>query len=103
MMQESLSPKKNFAALSSPYCDEEKARVVVLPVPFDGSTDWPSGARYGPKAIIDASRYIELYDMELDRDIYPSRYKELAGYPTKYFMRSRSPLNAASTKVIVFL
>jgi len=39
-------------------------------VPYDSTTDWRSGARDGPWAIIDASRYLELYDLELKRETY---------------------------------
>jgi agmatinase len=48
----------------------EKAKIVILPVPYEGTTEWRSGTRDGPQAIIDASQYLELYDMELDREIY---------------------------------
>ena len=54
----------------SPYSDLEKAKTVVLPVPYDSTTEWRSGTREGPQAIIDASQYLELYDLELDREIY---------------------------------
>jgi len=70
MSQELFSPQRNFAAISSPYSDWEKARVVVLPIPYDSTTGWRSGARDAPRAIIDASRYLELYDLELDQEIY---------------------------------
>jgi len=53
-----------------PYSDLEKAKVVILPVPYDGTTEWRSGTRDGPQAIIDASQYLELYDLELDREVY---------------------------------
>jgi agmatinase len=43
--------------------------VVVLPVAYDGTAEWHGGARDGPRAIIEASRYLELYDDELDREI----------------------------------
>ena len=46
----------------------ENARFVVIPVPYDGSTSFRGGARYGPAAIIDASRHLEDYDIELGRD-----------------------------------
>lgn len=65
-----FSPPQNFAGLESPHADLQTARVVILPVPYDGTTEWQSGTREGPKAIIDASQYLELYDIELDRDIY---------------------------------
>ncbi len=70
MSQELFSPQRNFAAISSPYSDWEEARVVVLPIPYDSTTGWRSGARDAPRAIIDASRYLELYDLELDQEIY---------------------------------
>jgi agmatinase len=69
MRQELFSPQGNFAAVSPPYSDWEQARVVVLPVSYDSTMEWRSGARDGPKAIIDASQYLELYDIELDWEI----------------------------------
>ena len=65
-----LSPRQNFAGLSSPYSDLQTARVMILPVPYDSTTEWHSGSRDGPQAIINASQYLELYDLELNRDIY---------------------------------
>lgn len=47
----------------------EDARVVLVPVPYDSTTSYRSGARHGPSAIITASRQLEDYDLELDRDI----------------------------------
>ena len=49
--------------------DPGDARVFVIPVPYDSTTSYKTGARYGPAAIIDASRHLEDYDIELDRDI----------------------------------
>jgi len=46
--------------------DYGKARFVVLPVPFDSTASWGSGQRNAPHAIINASRYIELYDECVD-------------------------------------
>lgn len=63
-------PHRNFASISAPYSEFEQARVVVLPVLYDSTTDWRSGARDGPPVIIDASQYVELYDLELDMEIY---------------------------------
>jgi agmatinase len=51
--------------LEEAYTRLETARVVVVPVPFDGTTCYEPGAREGPRAIIDASRNLELYDAEL--------------------------------------
>jgi len=70
MNQELFFPPRNFAGISPPYSDWGKSRVVVLPVPYDSTTDWRSGTRDGPQAIIDASQYLELYDLELEQEIY---------------------------------
>ena len=47
------------------------ARVVLLPVPYDSTTSYRTGARDGPAAIVNASRQLEDYDIELDRDLSP--------------------------------
>ena len=46
----------------------EDARFVIIPVPYDGTASFRGGARYGPAAIIDASRHLEDYDLELGFD-----------------------------------
>lgn len=58
-----------FAGLTPPYSDLRRAQAVIVPVPYDGTSEWRSGSRHGPQAIIDASQYLELYDIELDREI----------------------------------
>lgn len=60
----------NFAGLFSPYRDFSTAAVAILPVPYDSTTEWHSGTRNGPQAIIDASYYLEWYDLELGREIH---------------------------------
>ncbi len=64
-----LSPR-NFAGIREPYSLLEKARIVVLPVPYDSTVGWHSGQREGPRAIIDASQNLEFYDQELDRETF---------------------------------
>jgi agmatinase len=59
-----------FAGLKPPYSDFQRAKTVILPVPYDSTSEWQGGSRHGPQAIIDASQYLELYDLELDREIY---------------------------------
>ncbi len=60
----------NFAGLTPPYSDRARARVVIVPVPYDGTSEWHGGSRHGPRAVIEASRYLELYDMELGAEIH---------------------------------
>ena len=49
------------------YCD---SKVVVVPFPYEGGLSYMKGTAKGPDAIIDASRYLELYDEILDREPY---------------------------------
>lgn len=60
----------NFAGLSSEYSNREDSKIVVLPVAFDKTTSWMAGSRRGPKAIINASRFMELYDIETGIEVY---------------------------------
>ncbi len=48
--------------------DYRKARIAVLPVPYDSSSTYRPGSRFGPDAIIEASRYLELYNIETRSD-----------------------------------
>ena len=61
--------RETFIDVPPSETDLSIARVVVVPVPYDGTTSYRSGARHGPAAIISASRHLEDYDLELDRDI----------------------------------
>jgi N1-aminopropylagmatine ureohydrolase len=56
----------NFLGLEG--VDFAASRAAVLPVPYEATTSWGVGTQAGPRAIIDASRYIELYDQELDAE-----------------------------------
>ena len=63
-------PQRVFAGLEPAYTNIEQAKAVVLPAPYDSTSEWQAGSRHGPQAIIDASQYLELYDLDLDCDVY---------------------------------
>src|SRR5207237_7454442 len=46
-----------------PYTPAE-ARVVIVPVPFEATTSYGGGTSGGPRAILDASKQVDLYDVE---------------------------------------
>ncbi len=46
-----------------PYSADESA-VVLVPVPFDATTSYRPGAANGPRAILEASRQVDLFDVE---------------------------------------
>lgn len=62
--------KGRFAGLPDPYGSEEFAKIVLLPVPFDLTTTYQKGTNFGPEALIEASRNLELYDIETDSEVY---------------------------------
>jgi agmatinase len=60
----------NFGGLPEEYSQEDKSSVVILPVPYDGTSTWVKGADKGPEAILEASANMELYDIETDSETY---------------------------------
>src|SRR5919198_5507251 len=48
----------------------EQAQVVILPIPYEQTTTYGTGTKEGPQALIAASRHMELYDEELDFEVY---------------------------------
>ncbi|MBI1798153.1 MAG: agmatinase [Candidatus Eisenbacteria bacterium] len=55
----------NFGGLEEEFSSLERARAVVLPVPYDFSTTYQGGTRWGPRAILTASQNMELWDEDL--------------------------------------
>jgi len=52
------------------YRDPAKAKVVIVPVPYDKTSSWGKGADKGPAAILEASQIVENYDIESDSEPY---------------------------------
>ncbi len=47
--------------------DEAESSVVVLPVPFAATTSYGGGAEKGPKAVFEASKQVDLFDIDTGR------------------------------------
>jgi agmatinase len=62
---------RNFLGLEGEAGTWDRAGVVILPVPYEATVSYQGGTRLGPQAILEASRYIELYDQELDAEPGP--------------------------------
>jgi agmatinase len=60
----------NFLGLDEAASDFATAQTIILPVPYEATTSYGGGTAHGPHAILEASRYIELYDQELDAEPY---------------------------------
>lgn len=61
---------KNFGCLPEKYSSYKDSGIVILPVPYDGTSTWIKGADKGPAAIIDASENLELYDIATDSEVF---------------------------------
>ncbi len=61
---------KTYAGIPSEYGKLETAKVVLIPVPYDGTSTWQKGADKGPQAFLDASENMELYDIETNSEAY---------------------------------
>lgn len=55
----------NFGGLEGEFAEWTRARAAVLPVPYDFSTSYQGGTRWGPHAILTASQNMEVWDDEL--------------------------------------
>jgi len=60
---------KIFGGIDNNFSNYSKSKVVVLPVPYEGTVSYGKGASLGPSAILEASSHMELYDIEL-KNIY---------------------------------
>lgn len=45
----------------------EQSAVVLVPIPFDATTSYRPGTALGPQAILEASRQVDLYDVNFGR------------------------------------
>ncbi len=59
-----------YGDLPRQYISEENSKVVILPVPYDGTSTWVKGSDKGPEALLEASANMELYDIETDSEVY---------------------------------
>ena len=79
----------SFCGLPGGVTAYSQASTIILPVPFDKTSTWLKGADKGPAAIIEASKYLELYDIETDSEVY------------KKGIFTAKPIHAASSSVLL--
>ncbi|GAA3514594.1 agmatinase [Aquimarina addita] len=61
---------KNYAGIPDQFAKLENSKIVLIPVPYDGTSTWQKGADKGPEAFLEASANMELYDIETDTEVY---------------------------------
>lgn len=62
--------QRTFGGLPKEFSSYRASHIAILPVPFDLTTTWMKGSHQGPKAIIEASTQVELYDIQTDTEVY---------------------------------
>lgn len=63
-------PQPFFLDLAPEYRDSDRAAACILPVPYDATSSWLRGAARGAAAIISASNYVEVWDIETGTEPY---------------------------------
>jgi len=61
-----VSPALRFSGFYTPF---EKADYVILGVPFDGTSTYRPGSRFGPQAIREASQSLETYSLRTGLEV----------------------------------
>ncbi|TWO31925.1 agmatinase [Seonamhaeicola sediminis] len=61
---------KTYAGIPEEYAKLDQSKIVLIPVPYDGTSTWQKGADKGPEAFLQASENMELYDIETDTEVY---------------------------------
>lgn len=62
--------KQTFGDFPKKYRDPNKAKIAILPVPYDGTSTYGKGADRGPSALLAASHQLENYDIETNSEVY---------------------------------
>lgn len=61
---------RTYAGIPEEFSKIETSKIVLIPVPYDGTSTWQKGADKGPEAFLEASKNMELYDIETDSEVY---------------------------------
>ena len=54
----------------------DEAQVVIVPVPFEATTSYGGGAAKGPEAVLEASKQVDLFDVETASRAPPPRWHD---------------------------
>jgi agmatinase len=79
----------------------DKAKIVMVPVPFDGTSTWRKGANKGPDAILEASEHLEGYDIETGTEVY--RQRIFTDDPVEGTQDPQAMVEAVSARVTSYL
>ncbi len=61
---------KTYAGIPEENATFENSKVMLVTVPYDGTSTWGKGADKGPELFLNASENMELYDIETNTEPY---------------------------------
>lgn len=65
--------EKNFLGITEKELFQyDSSKVVIQSVPYEFTSSYLAGSKFGPEAILEASHYVEFYDEETDSEAYKS-------------------------------
>ncbi len=69
-MDKSLGKGQNFLGIEKEFSTFDTSDVVIVSAPYEHTVSYGGGTKDGPRAIIEASHYVEFFDEETKREIY---------------------------------
>lgn len=61
---------RTFAGIPEEFAQYDTSEIILVPVPYDGTSTYGKGADKGPDAIFAAAENMELYDIETNSEVY---------------------------------
>jgi agmatinase len=89
-----------YMGLPDQFSNLDQSKIVLLPVAFDQTTTYRHGTDQGPAALIEASRHLEIYDIETNSEVYR---KGICTLPTIESTQSEELLKAVYQEVLQLL
>ena len=67
----------NFLGLDKTFTFPDNSYFEIISIPYERTTSYGKGTSKGPKAIINASQFVELYDEQLKIEAYRHSFRAL--------------------------
>jgi agmatinase len=90
----------NFGGNEVVY-DYPASGIIIVPVPYDGTSTWMKGADKGPDAIMEASFNLEFYDIETESEVHLKGIHTIE--PVRENQSPETLVNAVYVKVLSLL
>jgi len=61
---------REFGDFLPEFTQEETSEIVILPIPYDGTSTYQKGADKGPEALLESSYNLEFYDILTESEVF---------------------------------